>query len=350
MTIIRAICALLACGLLAACGGKSEGDPCAGVVCEQPPANFCLDEHTLARYASTGSCDPLSGECVYQSSERPCSQGCQDGACSGDPVVWGWVGVLEGNGSLGWTNGVQAYFAEAPSYPRAMPRQLDAVCELQASAGACELYINPALLMRFAACDPPCGEDQECVYEGVQAFCVDLPPHWNVGELRVEGLKAEIAMQPDEYDRYRADDAPGDLFDAGDPITASTEGGELAPFSLSARGVAHLEPDGSTVVLERGQPAVVSWQPADPGSRIEVLLLSGPHDPTRTTTGIICDAPDEAGSVEIAAELVDGFLDHLIVIQKFSQIMRYTRDVQSPYGDEIELIAGSVRGLQLSVP
>ena len=59
--------------------------------------------------------------------------------------------------------------------------------------------------------------------------------------------------------------------------------------------------------------------------------------------------PDSAGQVEIAATLVDGFLEMVFPIQHVSQIMRYTREARSPFGKEIELIVGNLHGLEILV-
>jgi hypothetical protein len=60
--------------------------------------------------------------------------------------------------------------------------------------------------------------------------------------------------------------------------------------------------------------------------------------------------PDSDGSVEIGAALVDGFINAHVVVQKFSRITRYTRDMQTPFEKEIELIVGSVVELGLILP
>ncbi len=265
-----------------------------------------------------------------------------------DKVAWGWVKVMEVSGTYIGGPEVGAYFAVEPSYPRSLTHHLDIPCLRTQSAGSCGLWIHPALLL--SGCSPPCGGDQECMYSGTDAYCQDLPAHWDVGTVTIEGLKADVVMNPDELDRYAASGLPADLFDDGDQVSAGIQGGELGPFSLSAAGVADLEVASTTVQLQRGQPATVSWTPADADSRVQVLLLSGPHDPTRPTAAILCDVPDSDGSVEIDAALVDGFINNHVVVQKFSRITRYTRDVQTPFEKEIELIVGSVVGLGLILP
>jgi len=262
--------------------------------------------------------------------------------------AWGWVKVMEVRGTYIGGSEAGAYFAIEPSYPRSLAHHLDIPCQQTQSAGNCSLWIHPALLM--ALCDPPCNEDQECMYAGTDAYCQDLPAHWDVGTVTINGLKTDVTMTPDDLDRYATGGMQEDLFDDGDPVTAGIAGGELGPFSLSATGVAGLEVASTTVEFQRGQPATVSWTPADADSRVQVLLLSGPHDPTRPTAAILCDAPDSDGSVQIDAALVDGFINNLVVVQKFSRITRYSRDVQTPFSKEIELIVGSVVELGLILP
>jgi len=271
-----------------------------------------------------------------------------DGGDGYDRVAWGWVKVLEVSGTYISGSEVGAYFAVEASYPRSLVHHLDIPCQQTQSEGNCSLWIHPALL--FAGCDPPCNGDQECMYAGTEAYCQDLPAHWDVGSVTIQGLKTDVTMTPDDLDCYAASGLPADLFDDGDQITAGIEGGELGPFSLSAAGVADLEVANTTVQLQRGQPVTVSWTPADPESRVQVLLLSGPHDPTRPTAAILCDSPDSDGSVQIGAALVDGFINNHVVVQKFSRITRYTRDVQTPFEKEIELIVGSVVELGLILP
>ncbi|MBI5511503.1 MAG: putative metal-binding motif-containing protein [Deltaproteobacteria bacterium] len=60
--------------------------PCAGVVCNQPPAAKCQNANTLRSYASLGSC--ALGSCDYGSIDTPCPGGCANGICDGcvDPT------------------------------------------------------------------------------------------------------------------------------------------------------------------------------------------------------------------------------------------------------------------------
>ena len=58
---------------------------CAGapVPCDAPPAASCADDWTLWTWGSVGSCGAL-GLCDYVSTEVPCADGCDEGACLTD--------------------------------------------------------------------------------------------------------------------------------------------------------------------------------------------------------------------------------------------------------------------------
>lgn len=60
-------------------------DPCAGVVCDAPPAPVCSDAATLELFASPGRCE--DGACAYAKVATTCERGCVDGACAGDPCA-----------------------------------------------------------------------------------------------------------------------------------------------------------------------------------------------------------------------------------------------------------------------
>jgi hypothetical protein len=64
-------------------GGACNSDPCLGVNCNAPPANDCQDSGHLVAYDSVGSCD--DGDCTYSSSVIPCT--CASDACVTDPCA-----------------------------------------------------------------------------------------------------------------------------------------------------------------------------------------------------------------------------------------------------------------------
>lgn len=67
-------------------GGVCNGDPCTGVTCNTPPASYCADASTLTVYDAPGTCSG-SGACSYTTHNAFCSFGCGSGACSGNPCA-----------------------------------------------------------------------------------------------------------------------------------------------------------------------------------------------------------------------------------------------------------------------
>lgn len=73
------------------------------VVCDDPPADECLDSDRLLDWSSPGTCYVTIGECVYASAQVSCPAGCLGGACldvekglvQADMTPWGAIG-LEG--------------------------------------------------------------------------------------------------------------------------------------------------------------------------------------------------------------------------------------------------------------
>lgn len=64
--------------------GMCVGDP---ILCETPPAAFCVDS-TLRRFWNPqGVCNTGTGACDYVQQEQQCPFGCQDGVCQGDPCA-----------------------------------------------------------------------------------------------------------------------------------------------------------------------------------------------------------------------------------------------------------------------
>lgn len=61
-------------------GACVVNDPCAGVVCDMPPADSCVDPDTARQYGATGACDGAGG-CDYSYVDVHCPDGCQNGAC-----------------------------------------------------------------------------------------------------------------------------------------------------------------------------------------------------------------------------------------------------------------------------
>ncbi len=84
--------------------GRCQGDPCAGVVCDSPSANYCIDD-SLRTYESTGTCS--AGFCTYDYSDIPCTYGCSGGSCNSTTYTVGGTvsGLASGNSVVLRNNG-----------------------------------------------------------------------------------------------------------------------------------------------------------------------------------------------------------------------------------------------------
>ncbi|MBN2494090.1 MAG: hypothetical protein JXR96_05830 [Deltaproteobacteria bacterium] len=317
---------------IAGCGeGSPPVDPCASVVCEQVPEPECVDDLTLRSYAA-GSCDADSGACSYPSSDRDCAVACLQARCVDERRAWGWVTVIEERGELhglfGWDGGVRAFFSLEPCMARSLARHLRRFQQPLETRGACSLYQG---------------------YTWGQQDLAPEPVLWDLGPIEISGTSQPLALAG--AGRYEAADPPSDLFGAGDEIRATAAGGLLGPIALQASGVAELALASDELHLRSGQPLRVEWTPAGDGSRVELALLEGYHYPHPNSAALLCDAPDEVGAIEVPADLVDAYIENAAggewPIDWPKQITRYTRDVQTPYGDEIELIVGTSRAIDL---
>ncbi|MBW2701108.1 MAG: formylglycine-generating enzyme family protein [Deltaproteobacteria bacterium] len=64
--------------------GACHADPCLDIVCDDPPADTC-DGDSLTTYQSSGTCS--AGICNYASDTVACDFGCVNGACDADPCL-----------------------------------------------------------------------------------------------------------------------------------------------------------------------------------------------------------------------------------------------------------------------
>jgi hypothetical protein len=73
------------------CGGQcTEGkcrdtDPCVGMICNDPPTPFCVNNNTLRTYSAAGSC--ADGLCAYTIADIPCGGDCTNGMCESDQCL-----------------------------------------------------------------------------------------------------------------------------------------------------------------------------------------------------------------------------------------------------------------------
>lgn len=168
-----------------------------------------------------------------------------------------------------------------------------------AEDGPCALLVPPTLF-----CDPGCGPNEVCSADG----CIPAPTNVSVGDVRVTGLAAEVAMsaQPPVFFYTFRGTLPEPPYADGAALRLSATGGEHDPFTLAARGVERLALAGDSVPLDMGQPTVLTWTAATgEGTEIHVDLNIANHG--GTPGRIECVVPD-TGSFSVPTALVDALL------------------------------------------
>jgi hypothetical protein len=170
-----------------------------------------------------------------------------------------------------------------------------------AKSGACVL-----LTPKVPFCDPACGSDV-CVGSGV---CQVYPTAKSVGTVSITGLKTSAGAGAVELlEVAKAYQLPGGTtlsyppFAEGDAIRVTTSGGDYAPLTLEARGIAVLEVTSSSLVVETGKPLALAWKAAAMPAATEIYVKLDISHHGGTKGMIECEAPD-SGSLEIPASMI----------------------------------------------
>ena len=143
-----------------------NANPCSGVLCTTPPADYCSGPNTLFVYRSVGTCSAVDGNpvCKYEKqADIYCEHGCVDGACAGDPCAGKTCNTPPANHCKDAFTAVH-YGAGACSQGDCVYEQTEINCPYGCSNGFC----------KDCAVDGDCGPGRYC-NAGVCASCnVDL--------------------------------------------------------------------------------------------------------------------------------------------------------------------------------
>jgi hypothetical protein len=151
-------------------------------------------------------------------------------------------------------------------------------------------------------CDPPCGSEETCDWDG---SCIDYPDAVHLGTVTLAGLESDIVLEPVGASlTYFDTSLPHPAWVGGEPITmTATDGPEL-------HGVAAppLLLGTTTWTVEEGMPLELTWDvlPEPLGTELYIALTVDQHGLTPAT--VTCRF-DDTGSAEVSAELVGAFLE-----------------------------------------
>ncbi len=202
-------------------------------------------------------------------------------------------------------------------------------------------------------CDPACDQGW-CINE----VCVPFPEWVDAGQLTVTGLKASVAVAPNYcgfqgWGYCNQNTLPADLFDPGDPVTASAPGGDFPGFAVEASGVAPMVVTGLSndeLDMPNGSDRVFTWTPESDSDRVRLVInanSSGGHgSPYRAI--ITCESIDD-GSLTIPRAMIEAFPETYrwdICAGSDcppSWAMRYRRGTTAVDDGEVELLVGAQR-------
>lgn len=148
--------------------------------------------------------------------------------------------------------------------------------------------------------------------------CVPFPTPLSAGILTVSGVEGgDIEMEPSEYGYFLEGDVPADLFDADSDVTLSAAGGgDVDAFELAAGGVDPIAidlveggEDGSqdTLRLEDGADLVLTWDPAQPATRVRIEINSNNRGHGLPVDSMIECESDDDGSLTVPRAMIEAF-------------------------------------------
>ncbi len=242
----------------------------------------------------------------------------------------GWIRVMEHMGEEG---SVEYATVDAKLWATPLPTTQERVD----AAGDCVVLDGERMVGWL--CDPECPWGEAACIDGA---CVPNPAPAPSGVMTLDGLKVAVTLTPTALGAYTVTDLPDDLFDGGDAVHLTSEGGDTPALDLSASGVEDIVADVWGVHFESGEDAVFTWEPgADPDARIQLLLQTGWHGATSTTT-IWCETEDD-GELVVPASLTAQFQIPSCGECEGSYIRRFSRETVDFGAGPIELMVASQR-------
>ena len=234
-----------------------------------------------------------------------------------------------------------------PEYSTVQGQVLDGVVpgnvrELVVAEGGCQL-----LRRNNPFCDPGCQPGFTCDWDGT---CIPYPAALDLGTATIEGLAAEVSMDPVQPGaNYFAVGLPLELMVPDQPIVLRTSGGARDPLELRGFGVEPLVlPTNAEWVVEEGEPLLVTWEAptGDAPSEILVSLNIDQHGVSPVT--MFCVLPD-TGSGQVPASVMDELFAAGVSGFPTAQATRRTADSLQTEAGCVDFLARSQRPVAVDV-
>lgn len=190
-------------------------------------------------------------------------------------------------------------------------------------------------------CDPPCGGDETCDLSG---SCVPYPATLDAGTVSVRGLSSAVEMEPVEPgNTYFDTSIANPPWTTGDPLSLSTDGGQVAPFEMHGFAPDTLVGVTELWTLAAGTALEITWIPptADVGTEVVAVLRIDQHG--TTPSALECVFPD-TGSGVVSAETMDALIAAGLTGFPAGELRRRTADhADLDNGTCVEFLARSVQ-------
>ena len=212
--------------------------------------------------------------------------------------------------------------------------------------------VHGACRMREAVvafCDPPCASGALCTGDVACApasvgvcvgTCVTYATPLSAGTVTLEtpaGLSTLVAVEG--LDSYYTQE-PMPLVDAGAVVTVTASGGTFPAFSAHLVMVPPLVVrDAAAITVTPGEALTIGWTPADPASRVRVILEADLDHGFIPRVRIECDVPDDDGELVVPVAMVNALADPShwgcgrCPVQR---IERYVRTTVRPAGKSVD--------------
>lgn len=141
-------------------------------------------------------------------------------------------------------------------------------------------------------------------------ICEPLPEQVDVGTLTFAGLRSPLTLDFNGYWYASQASVPADAFADDASVTLSAPGAAGPAFQVTTTAVAPLNMMALTdhELAAGNTDTVVTWTPADPGSRVRLTLNANNMGHGLAYAAIIeCDADDSAGQITIPGSLLSQF-------------------------------------------
>ena len=170
------------------------------------------------------------------------------------------------------------------------------------TAGDCTLWRKENLF-----CDPSCDPGYTCNFDGE---CVVYPTGQELGVVTVDGLLAEVSMDPTvPGNTYFNTSVPNPPWTPGALVTLQSGGGAYDPFTLYGVAPDAFAMEDLAWQLTEGSDLALTWTPPVTTTRTKVRVSMNIDQHGTTPVSAVCWFDDD-GAGEVPSAIIDGLIGY----------------------------------------